>query len=83
MSDVIGLVMGKGLRLTALGIAIGLAGAFVVVRLLASVSPEMISKDPFTFLLMAAVILTVASVACWLPARRAARVDPMIALRGD
>ena len=81
--DVLWLVLGKGLRLALLGTAVGLAGALGIARLLASVSPELGPKDPFTLIGVAGLLVGVAMFACWLPARRAARVDPLIALRAD
>ena len=74
---------GKGLRLTALGVGIGFLGALAVERLLASVSPELEAKSPLTFVCVAALLVAVAMFACWLPARRAARVNPMVALRSE
>jgi predicted permease len=83
LGDVLWLVLGKGLRLTALGVGIGFLGAWAVARLLASVSPELEAKSPLTFVCVAALLVAVAMFACWLPARRAARVDPMVALRSE
>lgn len=83
LSDVLWLVVGKGLRLSLLGTMIGMIGAFGISRLLASVSRELASEDPFIFVLVAALLVAVALIACWLPARRAARVDPLVALRSE
>jgi predicted permease len=83
LGDVLWLVLGKGLRLALLGMGVGLIGAFGIGRLLASVSPELGPKDPFTFVGVAVLLVGVAMFACWLPARRAALVDPMIALRSE
>ena len=80
-ADVQALVVGQGVRLALLGAAIGVAGALAVTRfaekLLYGVTPD----DPATFAGVALLLLTVATLAAWLPARRAAKVDPMVALR--
>jgi ABC-type antimicrobial peptide transport system permease subunit len=83
LGDVLWLVLGKGLRLALLGLCVGLVGAFGIGRLLASLTPELAPKDPLTFIGVAGLLVGVAMFACWLPARRAARVDPMIALRAE
>jgi putative ABC transport system permease protein len=80
-SDVLGLIMHGGLRLTLLGIVLGLAGAFAVTRYLSNLLYSVKVTDPVTFLGVAVALTGVALLACWIPARRAARVDPMVALR--
>jgi putative ABC transport system permease protein len=80
-SDVLSLIIHGGLRLTLLGVAIGLAGAFVLTRYLSSLLYSVKATDPVTFLAIAVGLTGVALLACWLPARRAARTDPMVALR--
>lgn len=80
---VLRLVLGHGLQLTALGIGLGLAGAFALNRLLGSMVPRMAPDDPLTLLATAALLTAIALVACWLPARRAMRIDPLVALRND
>lgn len=77
------LVMTDGARLTALGLGIGLAGAAVIARLMRALLFGVGSYDPLTFVGVATVLGGVALLACWLPARRAARVDPIVALRAD
>jgi putative ABC transport system permease protein len=80
---VIRLVMGQGLLTVLGGLAVGLAGAVAATRLLAGLLFGVRPLDPLTFGAVPAVLLLVALVACWLPARRATKVDPMAALRTD
>jgi putative ABC transport system permease protein len=81
--DVLWLVIGKGLRLALVGTLIGLGGAFAITRLLAAVLPELPASNPLVILFVAAILITFTLVACWIPARRAARTDPMEALRSE
>ncbi len=76
-------VLGFGLRLAAIGLAIGLAAAFAATRLLSSLLYGVRPTDAITFVVVSLVLLTVALVASYLPARRATRVDPLTALRYD
>jgi len=80
-ADVLRMVLRQGLTLVACGAAIGAAGALGAVRVIASELYGVKSGDPWTFSLSAALILVVGCLACWIPARRAMRVDPMVALR--
>jgi putative ABC transport system permease protein len=80
-SDVMKMVVGQGMKLALIGVAIGLAGAFAVTRLIESMLFKVTTTDPATFAIVAAVLVGVASLACYVPARRATRVDPMVALR--
>ena len=82
-SAIIRLVLGQGLRLTLCGIALGMAGAFGLTRLLAHLLFGVSKTDPLTFAGIALLLLVVAALACWLPARRAAMVDPLAALRHE
>ncbi|MGH9541725.1 MAG: FtsX-like permease family protein, partial [Terriglobales bacterium] len=75
------MVVGEGLRLAAIGVALGLFGAAALMRLLAGWLYGVQPLDPVTFALAAIGLLLIAAAASWLPARRAARVDPMEALR--
>jgi len=81
--QVMRLVLGQGLSLTLVGIAAGLAAAFGVTRLLSTLLFDVKASDPYTFGLMAVVLLAVATLAGFVPARRATRVDPMAALRQE
>jgi predicted permease len=81
--DVLWLVVGKGLRLSLVGTALGLVGAFGIAQILTSVLPELPASNPLTILLVATFLLVVTLLASWLPARRAARVDPIVALRTE
>lgn len=83
LRDVLWLVVGKGLRLTLLGVALGVGGAFGIARVVAVLLPEAGSNDPLTIASAAVLLTAVALFACWLPARRAAKVDPMVALRAE
>jgi predicted permease len=79
--NVLGLVVGEGLRMAGIGVAIGLAAAFFVTRLLQSQLYGVTTSDPFTYALTATILVMVTLLACYIPARRAARIDPMEALR--
>ena len=82
-SSVLWMFVGRGLALTATGLVIGLAGAVVLTRFIAGVLFGVKPTDPLTFVGVAAVLIGVAALASWLPARRAARLDPVVALRSD
>jgi len=81
--NVLALVFRQGLTLATVGIAVGILGAFVLTRLLSTLLYSVTPTDPVTFATAPAILLVVAALACWIPARRAARIDPMLALRHD
>ncbi len=80
-ADVLRMVVKQGLKLALIGIAIGLTGAFAVTRVMASLLYGVSATDPLTFIAVSLLLALITLLACYLPARRATRVDPMIALR--
>lgn len=81
--DVLGLVMRQGAGLTGFGIGLGLAGAFAFTRLLESLLYGVSVRDPLTYAGLAVLLSVVALIATWLPARRASRIDPILAIRAE
>jgi putative ABC transport system permease protein len=79
-SDVLALVIRQGMTLTVIGVVVGLAGAFALTRLIANLLFGVAATDPLTFVAIPLLLLFVALLACYLPARRAARLNPTIAL---
>lgn len=82
-SDVLRLVVGQGMRMVLAGLAGGLFGAWALSRVLSSQLFGITARDPVTFVSVAILLGVVALAATWLPAQRAARVDPMISLRSE
>jgi ABC-type antimicrobial peptide transport system permease subunit len=82
-ADVLRMVVRQGMMMTLIGIAIGLAGAFALSRVIVGLLYGVSARDPLTFAGVSIVLLIVALLACLIPARRATRVDPIIALRTE
>jgi ABC-type antimicrobial peptide transport system permease subunit len=81
--DVLRLVLARAVRIVAAGLIVGLAGAFVVTRVLQRFLFGVTPTDPLAFTLVTLLLLAVGLTAAWLPARRATRIDPTTALRAD
>jgi putative ABC transport system permease protein len=79
--DVLAMIVGEGMKPALLGAAVGIAAAFALTRLLATLLYGVKPGDPATFVMVSAILICVALLACYLPARRAAKVDPIVALR--
>ena len=79
--DVLRLVVKNGMTLALIGVAIGLAGAFVLNRMIATLLFEVTPTDAMTYAIVSVGLLFVALFACYIPARRATKVDPLVALR--
>lgn len=83
VSSVLRLILARGLGLSLVGLALGLVGAWGVIHLLGNILPAMGGPDPLTLVAVVLALLAVATLACYLPARRATKVDPLIALRAE
>jgi putative ABC transport system permease protein len=81
--DVLKLIIGQGMKLALVGVGIGLAAAFGLTRLMKGLLFGVSAIDPLTFVAVALLLAVVALIACYIPARRATRVDPLTALRSE
>ena len=82
-ADVMRMVLGQGMRVVLVGVVIGVGAAFALTRLLSSLLFEVSPTDMSTFLIVAGLLSGVALLACYIPARRATKVDPLMALRNE
>jgi putative ABC transport system permease protein len=80
-NDVLGMILARSFRMIGFGLVLGIVGAFALTRLLSSLLYEVKPADPLTFILVALLLGAVSLIASYVPAWRAARVDPMVALR--
>jgi putative ABC transport system permease protein len=81
--DVLALVFGSGFRIVAIGVVLGLAGSVAFARVLQTMLFKTSPADPVTLGAVALLLAVVAFLACWIPARRATKVNPMVALRSE
>ena len=82
-SDVLQLILREGVLLVSVGLVLGVAGAFAATQFIVAFLSGVEPNDPATFLIASGVLMMVALLACWIPARRATKVDPMVALRTE
>jgi ABC-type antimicrobial peptide transport system permease subunit len=80
-SDIQALILGQGTRIAILGVGIGLIGAAALTRVMTTLLYGVSATDPATFVAVAILLMMIAIAACYLPARRAVRLDPLVALR--
>ena len=81
VSDILKMILGQGMAVIGVGLVLGLVSAFALMRLLRSLLFGVGENDPVTFVAISVVLLLVALLACYFPARRATKVDPLTALR--
>jgi len=79
--NVLAMILGQGLRTVLIGVVIGVAGSFALTRAIQSLLFGVSASDPLTFMAVIVLLIAIALLACYIPARRAAKVDPMVALR--
>jgi putative ABC transport system permease protein len=82
-AGIVGQVLGRGLKLTATGLALGMIAALGLARVIAGLLYDVSPADPATFIVVPVLLVLIAALACYVPARRATRVDPIVALRAD
>jgi ABC-type antimicrobial peptide transport system permease subunit len=82
-AGILGNVLRRGLKLATIGVLVGTALALALSRVIARMLYEVSATDPVTFVLVPLLLLSIAAVACYVPARRATRVDPIVALRAE
>jgi putative ABC transport system permease protein len=83
VGDVLKMILGQGMSVIGIGLVIGLAAAFALMRLLRSLLFGVGENDPLTFVAITVGLILVALIACYIPARRATKVDPLVALRAE
>ena len=81
--DVLRMVIGQGMRLVLVGLIVGTLAAFVLKRVIESKLYGVRVTDPLTFVAVSALLMMIALLACWIPARRATKIDPLVALRNE
>ena len=79
--NVFGLIVGRGMKLTIIGVLLGIVGAYGLTRLMRSLLFNISTTDPITFTSISVLLVLVAFIACYIPARRATKVNPLVALR--